>query len=192
MPHATNRLDGTRVSYLDPGGSRPVVLCYGGFAVPVSAALGWPLARALADEFRVVWVDHRGMGDSDQPRDVEAYAMPTLVGDVVAVLDALGVERAHFAAYSWGARLGFGVAEHAPERLRALVVGGQHPYALDVRDPFVEATRDGLAEARTAGIDAYLSAIEQLIGTPLPEPASLPPRNRDKGSQGCHLLDCVH
>jgi pimeloyl-ACP methyl ester carboxylesterase len=57
------------------------------------------LAQALPpDEFRLIYVDHRGLGRSDRPHDAAAYAMPLRVGDAVAVLDELGIERAHFTA----------------------------------------------------------------------------------------------
>jgi pimeloyl-ACP methyl ester carboxylesterase len=51
------------------------------------------------------------------------------VADVVAVIDAVGVERAYFWGYSMGGYIGFGMAKHAPQRINALVIGGQHPFA---------------------------------------------------------------
>lgn len=44
------------------------------------------------------------------------------------MLDSLGIERAHYWGYSMGGWIGFGMAKHAPQRLRALIIGGQHPY----------------------------------------------------------------
>jgi len=65
-----------------------------------------------------------GLGKSEKPHDPGAYEMPRRVADTVAVLDELGVERAHFIGQSWGGRLGFGIGEHAPGRVRSLVIGG--------------------------------------------------------------------
>ena len=92
------------------------VLFYTGFADPLEVAKESRLARALSGEFRLIFADHRGQGGSDKPREPRAYALPTRVADAVAVLDALGIERAHLLGSSWGARLGFALGEYAPER----------------------------------------------------------------------------
>jgi 3-oxoadipate enol-lactonase/4-carboxymuconolactone decarboxylase len=55
------------------------------------------------------------------------YAMPLRVADAIAVLDRLGIERAHFIGRSWGGRLCCGVGEHAPVRGRSLVIGVTNP-----------------------------------------------------------------
>jgi 3-oxoadipate enol-lactonase len=52
---------------------------------------------------------------------VGAYATSLRVADAVAVLDELGIERAHFIGTSYGGRLGFGIGEHAPEPVLSLV-----------------------------------------------------------------------
>ena len=57
--------------------------------------------------------------------------MPLHVADAVAVLDDLGIERAHFVGNPWGGRLGFGIGEHAMERVLSLVIGGEQAYAID-------------------------------------------------------------
>jgi hypothetical protein len=67
--------------------------------------------QELPDEFRLIYVDHRGLGRSDKPRDAEAYAMSLRVGDAVAVSDELGMERAHCIGNSWGGRLGVGAGD---------------------------------------------------------------------------------
>jgi len=67
-------------------------------------------------------------GGSDKPHDPAAYAMEVRVGEAVGVLDELAIEGAHFIGMSWGGRLGFGIGEHAPERVLSLVSGGQRPY----------------------------------------------------------------
>ena len=124
MPYATNSLDGVRTYFEDGRGDAPAVLFYTGFADPLQVAKASRLARALRGEFRLILADHRGHGGSDKPRSVDAYALPTRVADAVAVLDALGIDHAHFLGSSWGARLGFALGEHAPERLLSLVLCG--------------------------------------------------------------------
>ncbi len=119
MSYASNALDGSRVYFEDDGGGGVATVLYGGILDSVDAVGDAPLAQALKGqpgEFRLIYVDHRGVGRSHKPTAVEAYAMPLRVADAVAVLDELGVERAHFIGASYGGRLGFGIGEHAPER----------------------------------------------------------------------------
>jgi pimeloyl-ACP methyl ester carboxylesterase len=54
----------------------------------------------MRSDYRLIYIDQRGHGRSDKPHDVTAYKMSTRVADVVAVLDALGLEKAHIVAGS--------------------------------------------------------------------------------------------
>ena len=115
-------------------------------------------------------VHHRGVGRSDKPHEVEAYAMPLRVADAVAVLDELGIERAHFIGNSWGGRLGFGIGEHAPERVLSLVIGGQQPYAIDPDGPLAHAATVTLAESRREGsMEPFVGMLEAFAGTRFPD-----------------------
>src|SRR5581483_1134881 len=65
---------------------------------------------------------------SSRPVGVEHYAMPNLVGDVVGLLDGLGIDRAHLVGHDWGAALAWASAAILPQRtlsLTAISVG--HP-----------------------------------------------------------------
>jgi pimeloyl-ACP methyl ester carboxylesterase len=77
---------------------------------------------------RLVRIDARGHGQSDKPDDPAVYTPERMVGDVVAVLDDLGVDQADYFGYSMGALMGFAVAKHAPDRIRSFVFGGAGPY----------------------------------------------------------------
>ena len=107
MPYATNALDGNRVYFEDDGGDGTPVVLHGRIIDSVDLVRESNIAQALqelpTDEFRLIYVAHRGVGRSDKPQEVEAYAMPLRVADAVAVLDELGIERAHFIGNSWGA-----------------------------------------------------------------------------------------
>jgi pimeloyl-ACP methyl ester carboxylesterase len=69
----------------------------------------------------VIVPDLRGYGGSDKPADVESYAIPFLAGDVLGVLDHLGVERAHVVGHDWGAALAWAIASLAQDRVDHLV-----------------------------------------------------------------------
>jgi pimeloyl-ACP methyl ester carboxylesterase len=66
---------------------------------------------------------------------MSAYALPLRSADAVAILDTLDIERAHFLGFSWGARLGFAIGEHAPARVISLILCGNQPYAWDPNWP---------------------------------------------------------
>jgi pimeloyl-ACP methyl ester carboxylesterase len=101
-----------------------------GSGPPVLLLHGWPDRGRLwrhqvgalgAAGFRTVVPDLRGFGDSDKPEDVAAYGLPNLVGDVLGLLDHLGVERAHVVGHDWGAALAWVTATLAPDRVESLV-----------------------------------------------------------------------
>jgi pimeloyl-ACP methyl ester carboxylesterase len=174
MPYATNALDGSRVYFEDDGGDGAPVVLHGGIIDSVDLVRESNIAHALqelpTDEFRLIYVAHRGVGRSDKPHEVEAYAMPLRVADAVAVLDELGIERAHFIGNSWGGRLGFGIGEHAPERVLSLVIGGQQPYAIDPDGPLAYAATETLAESRAEGsMEPFVEMLESFAGTRFPD-----------------------
>lgn len=170
MAYAQNDIDGRRIYFEDDGDHGDVVVVHGGFGEPVELVRDSPLARALpTDEFRVVYVDHRGHGRSDRPHDPAAYAMPLRVADATAVLDELAIDRAHFLGTSWGGRLGFGIGQHAPDRVLSLVIGGQQPYAWP-DSPLVRVVTDGLDAAREQdSIEPFIEALEGFWGIRFPE-----------------------
>lgn len=170
MPHATNPLDGVRTYYEDSGGDGAAVLLMPGFMEPIEAASSSGLARALSRDFRLVHADHRGHGRSDKPYDVEAYSLSTRCGDVVAVLDACGIDRVHYVGISWGARLGFALGEHARGRLRSLTLCGNQPYAWDLDSPLARAVFRAVAAGRTGGIEAIVDTFEIELDYRHPEP----------------------
>ena len=80
--------------------------------------------------YRVVAPDQRGYSPGARPDGVPAYAMGELVGDVVGMLDGLGVERAHVVGHDWGAAVAWQVAGRHPERVRTVTaVSVPHPVA---------------------------------------------------------------
>jgi pimeloyl-ACP methyl ester carboxylesterase len=166
VPYVRNDLDQTRVYFEDDGGDGVPVAILGGFLDPIDLVRAAPIARSLQelpDEFRLIYIDHRGHGRSDKPHGERAYAMPMRVRDVVAVLDDLRIERSHFIGISWGARLCFGIAEHAPERIRSIVTIGQQPYAIDPDGPLARVVAEGLTASKE-GIGPLVEAFEEIAG----------------------------
>jgi pimeloyl-ACP methyl ester carboxylesterase len=171
VPSATNASDRSRVYFEDDGGDGTPVVILGGFLDPIDLVRRAPISRALqelTDEFRLIYIDHRGHGQSDKPHEPEAYTTPRRVGDVVAVLDALSIERAHVVGISWGGRLCFGLGAHAPGRVRSLVSIGQHPYAIDPAGPLTRAVGEALTAPGERGMQALVEAFEAIAG-PYPD-----------------------
>ncbi len=82
-----------------------------------------PLARSIAAEgYRVITLDLLGHGRSDRPNDPKRYSMSDFGRQVVALLDHVGVDAAVVGGTSLGANATLEVAEHAPERLRGMVL----------------------------------------------------------------------
>lgn len=133
MPFVTAS-DGVRIHYelAGPEGGVPLVLHHGVY----SDLEFWRAPRRrrhsyvelLRERFRLILLDARGHGLSDQPTHVEDYDLRTRVLDVVAVMRAADVESAHFFGYSMGAHVGMSAAIYAPQRFRSLFLGGASPY----------------------------------------------------------------
>lgn len=77
---------------------------------------------ALSSSYRVVAMDQRGYNLSGQPREGAQYAMPHLVGDVLAVIRAQGEQSAVVVGHDWGGAVSWQVAMHAPEAVERLVI----------------------------------------------------------------------
>jgi pimeloyl-ACP methyl ester carboxylesterase len=112
-------VNGVGIEYEVTGEGRPVVLLHG---FPDSGRLWRNQVPALAEAgFQVIVPDLRGYGKSDKPEGVDQYAIPFLAGDVLGVLDAVGVERAHVVGHDWGAALAWAIGSLVPDRVDHLV-----------------------------------------------------------------------
>lgn len=134
-------------------------------------------------DFRLILVDARGHGRSDKPRDAAAYALSAQVDDVVAVLDALYIARAHDWGYSMGAEIGFGLGQAHPDRVAAVVLGGVNPF------PGTGAEREEPAAWQADlrdGIELFVAGFERRHG-PLPAAA----RERWLANDGPALAACL-
>jgi 3-oxoadipate enol-lactonase len=79
-----------------------------------------PVVPGLAERYRVLWFDNRGIGDSDTPEG--PYSAALMAGDALQVLDEAGVERAHVLGASLGGMIAQEVAARAAERVDKLVL----------------------------------------------------------------------
>jgi len=124
MPTVTHR--GQRIEYLVEG-SGPLVILQHGLLLNAQSWKETGIVNVLAQDFCVACVDSLGHGLSDKPSDPQLYSQKQRAGDLVAVIDNLGYERAHVIGHSMGGWLAVGVAKYYPGRLSSLVLGGWHP-----------------------------------------------------------------
>lgn len=122
--------DGIELEVRDEGEpGAPAVLLVHGF--PDSSYLWRHQIPALTGAgLRAVAPDMRGFGQSDKPTDVEAYRLTHAVADLVAILDALDIDRAHVVGHDWGAAVAWLFAALQPDRVERLVaMSVGHPAA---------------------------------------------------------------
>ena len=111
--------DGVELAVLDEGEGHPVLLLHG---FPDSSRLWRHQVAALsAAGMRAIVPDLRGFGESDKPAAVEEYAIARSVADMVAILDALAIDRAHVVGHDFGAVVAWVLAALLPERVDHLV-----------------------------------------------------------------------
>lgn len=116
---------GIALSVHDAGTGPAVVLCHGFPELAYSWRLQFPALTGAG--FRVIAPDQRGYGDSDRPEAIEDYDIHHLTGDLVALLDALGIEKAIFVGHDWGGLVVWLMPLLHPTRT-AGVIGVNTPY----------------------------------------------------------------
>jgi pimeloyl-ACP methyl ester carboxylesterase len=105
---------------------KPAVILLHGF--PESHRTWRELAPRLGDGFRLIMPDQRGFAGSDRPQDVDAYKTDVLVDDVLALADALTLERFALVGHDWGGAIAWSTALRGDPRLtRLAIVNAPHP-----------------------------------------------------------------
>jgi len=104
------------------GSGFPLVLVHGlGYA-----RWGWePVADRLAEQFEVILLDNRGIGESDAPPG--PYTAAEMAADTLRVMDEASIERAHLVGTSLGGMIAQELALAAPERVDKLVLVSTTP-----------------------------------------------------------------
>ena len=139
------------------GGDRtaePILLLHG---FPESHRTWREVAPALEADFFVVAPDQRGFGGSDKPQTVEQYRSEILVADVLALADALGLERFTLVGHDWGGAIAWPAALRHADRIRRLViVNAPHPLVFQlslIEDEAQRAASQYINAFRTPGIE---------------------------------------
>ena len=125
VEHRTVEARGLQMHVAEAGEGEPVLMLH-----------GWPqhwyewrhLVPTLSRRYRVICPDLRGLGWTDAPR--AGYEKENLASDVLALLDALGLDRVKLVGHDWGGWVGFLMCLREPERF-------ERHLALNILPPFV-------------------------------------------------------
>src|SRR5688572_3034986 len=110
-------IPGGEIYYEDSGEGEPLVFASGLNGV---ARYWQPQVSVFSKRFRVITYDHRGTGSSD--RNQREFSVDGMASDLVALMDALAIERAHIVGLSTGGAIGQTLAVMQPQRVNRLVV----------------------------------------------------------------------
>jgi len=169
------------------GAGDPVVLIAG---QGVSSRSWSPLLPAFGSRHRVITVDTRGVGDSEPGTDAR-FTTAALAEDVVAVLDAAGIDRAHVYGHSMGGRVAQWFAINHPDRLGALVLGatsgGDARGLTRTADVAQRMARgDGPAMGPLFFTDAFITSHPDLVAAMFVRPTSIHTRRLLFGASTAH------
>ncbi len=142
------RSDGVSLHVVEAGpADGPLVVLLHGFP---EFWYGWrrQIAPLAAAGYRVLVPDQRGYNTSDKPRRVADYRIERLAGDVLALIDDAGRDRATVVGHDWGAAVAWWLGSHHPSRLERLAI-------LNVPHPFV-MRRHLLTNPRQIGRSWYI------------------------------------
>lgn len=112
------KANGINIAYQDEGAGPALLLCH-----------GWPelghswrhqVPALVAAGYRVIVPDMCGFGGTDAPDDVADYTILHLVGDMVGLLDGLGIDHCTIIGHDWGAPVAWHAALLRPDRFRAV------------------------------------------------------------------------
>jgi 3-oxoadipate enol-lactonase len=117
MPYAKN--NGVRIYWEEHGAGEPLLLLMG-----LGGSLGgwWRILPYLAEKYRVIVFDNRGVGQSEAPP--APYSIPEMMRDAKAVMDAARVESANVLGLSMGGMMAQELVLNFPEKVRKLILAG--------------------------------------------------------------------
>jgi len=159
------------VALAGPADASPVILLHG---FPESHRTWRGVAPLLDDRFRLIMPDQRGFGASDQPQDVDAYRTDTVIDDIFALADTLGLEKFALVGHDWGGAIAWPAALRGDPRLtRLAIINAPHPVIFQkslIEDAEQRAASQYITLLRTPGFEKVIEGMgldaffEKVIG----------------------------
>jgi pimeloyl-ACP methyl ester carboxylesterase len=130
--HGFAEVDGIRLHYVEQGEGFPVLLVHG---MPELWYIWHHQITALAGAgFRAIAPDSRGYGQSGRPEGLHHYTAQKKTGELVGLLDVLGIEKAVFVGHDWGAAWSWHAGRIYPDRVERIIctlgAGGSRHWSL--------------------------------------------------------------
>ena len=140
---------GVKIHY-EVHGKGPTILLSHGYS---STSRMWDdQVAALKDRYRVIVWDFRGHGETDYPADASQYSEALTVGDMLALLDLAGANKAIVAGLSLGGYMSLAFNASHPERVTALMLFDTGP---GFKNDEARAKWNATAKRRAADLDAH-------------------------------------
>jgi len=119
IAHRTVEVNGIKMHIAEKG-EGPVVLFLHGFP---ELWYSWrhQILALSSQGYHAVAPDLRGYGDTEAPASISSYTCFHIVGDLVALIDSLGVDQVFLVAHDWGAIIGWYLCMFRPEKIKAYV-----------------------------------------------------------------------
>ncbi|KAG6606954.1 hypothetical protein SDJN03_00296, partial [Cucurbita argyrosperma subsp. sororia] len=144
IQHTTVKTNGINLHIAAVGTGPPVLLLHGFPEFWYS----WrhQLIYLSSIGYRAIAPDLRGYGDSDAPPSADAYTTLHIVGDLVGLLDELGIEKVLLVGHDWGAIIAWYLCLFRPDRIKAAVILSVQFFPRNPTTPFVEAFKSVLGD----------------------------------------------
>ncbi len=156
MPYASNQ--GVNIYYEVYGQGQPLMLVHGGTS-DMSLWTGFGYVDMLKEQYMVILMDLRGHGKSDKLYEPNQYEYRLMTSDVIAVLDDLAIDKAHYWGWSMGGYIAFALAKHYPQRVHSLIIGGTVPYSNEEYQAAHPDEPDELLEVFQRGVEEGVEAV---------------------------------
>ncbi len=147
------RANGINIAYDDYGDKNApvIIICH---SLATNRQMWDSFVHELKDQYRIITPDARGHGESDVPD--EPYILKTLMHDVLGLMDALSINKAHYVGLSMGGMIGQYLGIYAPERIKTLALSATTSF---IPSAGTQAMEQRITDAQQNGMEGQIDAI---------------------------------